>query len=297
MEYQKTLLREELVIRRIVTIHYFEFAKDYLFKGEKHDFWEFLYVDKGEVEVMAGAKGFKLKQGEMIFHKPNEFHNVWANGRVAPNLIVISFDCRSASMKFFENKIIGIGEKERDLLGNILTESKLAFDGYRKENGKTALSGRGNAPFGSEQLIKVNLEQLLISLVRKGANVKSESRLSFSTKQRFDSDMVKKLVAYMNGNTTSNLTFDDFRRFSGLGSTNLKTLFKEKAGTGVMEYYRTLKIERAKEYIREEELNFTEIAGRLGYASIHYFSRHFKKVAGMTPSEYAASVQSQIKEP
>ena len=47
----------------------------------------------------------------------------------------------------------------------------------------------------------------------------------------------------------------------------------------------------AEEMIRQGSHNFTEIAALLGYNSIHYFSRHFKKVTGMTPSEYASSVK------
>ena len=116
MEYVTTLLKEVLSVKKTVSVHYFEFASDYIYEGEKHDFWEFLYVDKGVVEVMADTKGYKLKQGEMIFHKPNEFHNVWANGKVAPNIVVISFECKSPAMKFFENKIISIGDHEKNLL-------------------------------------------------------------------------------------------------------------------------------------------------------------------------------------
>ncbi|MEG2287978.1 MAG: helix-turn-helix transcriptional regulator, partial [Ruthenibacterium sp.] len=58
-----------------------------------------------------------------------------------------------------------------------------------------------------------------------------------------------------------------------------------------MEYFGTLKINAAKRIVREGNHNFTEIAVLLGYNSIHYFSRHFKKVTGMTPSEYASSVK------
>lgn len=79
-----TIPRREMAVEAIVTVHYFEYAKNYVFEGEKHDFWEFLYVDKGEVEVMADSTGYRLRQGEMIFHKPDEFHNVFANGVVAP---------------------------------------------------------------------------------------------------------------------------------------------------------------------------------------------------------------------
>ena len=50
--------------------------------------------------------------------------------------------------------------------------------------------------------------------------------------------------------------------------------------------------ELAKELIREKNMNFTQIADYLGYTSIHYFSRQFKKIAGMTPSEYASSIKA-----
>ena len=39
-------------------------------------------------------------------------------------------------------------------------------------------------------------------------------------------------------------------------------------------------------------MNFTQISAHLGYTSIHYFSRQFKKIVGMTPSEYASSVKA-----
>ena len=51
-----------------------------------------------------------------------------------------------------------------------------------------------------------------------------------------------------------------------------------------------MKIEKAKEYIRENEMNFTQISDELGFSSIHYFSRLFKKKTGMTLTEYRSSV-------
>lgn len=48
MAYVKTYLKREIVIDSIVTIHYFEYTSDFIFHGESHDFWEFLYVDRGE---------------------------------------------------------------------------------------------------------------------------------------------------------------------------------------------------------------------------------------------------------
>jgi len=294
MDYVKTTLKEDIVIKKIVTVHYFEYAKDYVFEGEKHDFWEFLYVDKGEVEVMADSSGFRLKQGEMIFHKPNEFHNVWANGKVAPNLVVISFECKSAAMKYFENKILNIGDFEKNLLAQIIREAKEAYSSPLDLPTLERLEKKPVPCFGCEQLIKINLEQLLIYMIRKGKSIRTESKLSTSVKERSDEDMARKIIGYLEDVITGNVSFDDVCRFSSLSRTYLKVLFKEKTGVSVMEYYKKLKIEEAKKMIREGKHNFTEIAEILGYTSIHYFSRHFKKLTGMTPSQYASSVKVKI---
>ena len=110
-------LENTIEIEKIVSIYYFEYAKDFVFKGEKHDFWEFLYVDKGQAEVMADTEGYKLEEGDIIFHKPNEFHSVWANGRIAPNLIVMSFVCNSPAMKFFETRFFELKLMKKKYIG------------------------------------------------------------------------------------------------------------------------------------------------------------------------------------
>ncbi len=294
MEFSKTTLREEFIIKKIVTVHYFEFAKNYIFEGEKHDFWELLYVDKGEVEVMSDTQGYKLKQGEMIFRTPNQFHNEWANGKVAPNLVVISFECKSKKMNFFENKIISISDNEKRLLAQIIRESKAAFKSRLDDSSLKKLERHDNAYFGSEQLIKLYMEQMLISLFRKGKGIEIESRLSSSVKERSDENMTKKIISYLTANVTGNIGFEDVCRYSCIGRTNLKITFKEKTGKSIMEYYRSLKIEEAKRMIREDLHNFTEISEIIGYSSVQYFSRHFKKATDMTPSQYATSVQVKI---
>jgi AraC-like DNA-binding protein/quercetin dioxygenase-like cupin family protein len=292
MSYVKTILKEEFNIKEIVTVHYFEFAKNYIYEGESHNFWEFVYVDKGEVEIMADTNGYKLNQGEIIFHKPNEFHNLWANGKVAPNLIVISFHCNSPSMAFFENKILSADDMDRKLLSKIVKEAKNAFSSDLSVSELKKLEFRDNAIFGSEQLIKIYLEEFLINLVRRDTSITKEVRLSSSVKERSDNNMTTKIISFLQDNINNNLTFEDVCKFSNMSKTNLKTVFKEKTGTGVIEYFKSLKIEEAKRLIREEEMNFTQIADLLGYSSIHYFSRHFKKATGMTLSDFAYSVKS-----
>lgn len=294
MDYVKTPIKEEIVVRKIVTVHYFEYAKDYVFEGEKHDFWEFLFVDKGEVEVMADAFGYRLKQGQIIFHKPNEFHNVWANGIIAPNLIVVSFECKSRALDYFKGKILSIDDTGRNLLAQIISEAKDAYISPLNDPELKKLQKRAKSLFGCEQLIRIYLEQLLIYLVRKGENNKYTGKPSSSVKERAEKDIAAKISAYLDENVESNITFKEVCSYSLLSPTRLKSIFKEKTGTSVMEYYKNLKIEEAKRMIRESPYNFTQISEILGYSSIHYFSRHFKKATDMSPSQYASSVKAKI---
>jgi AraC-like DNA-binding protein len=290
-EYFKTAIEPVISINKIVTIHYFEFACDYIFRGEKHDFWEFLYVDKGEVEVMADTNGYKLTQGDIIFHKPNEFHSEWANGKVAPNFMIMSFECEDPAMEFFSDKIMRINSFERTLIAEILKEAQESYSNALGSHNK--LLKNRNPLFGSEQLIKIYLEMLLIKLVRKDSFVHASGRLNKSTLEKMEKDLIDTIIGYMHQNLNSDLTFEDICNHFSLGSTYLKTLFKDRTNTGVMTYFKNLKISEAKKLIREQQYNFTQIAYMLGYNSVHTFSRSFKDATDMSPSEYANSVKAK----
>jgi YesN/AraC family two-component response regulator len=77
----------------------------------------------------------------------------------------------------------------------------------------------------------------------------------------------------------------------------LQKLFREKTGGGVIEYFNRMKIETAKQMIREGKYNFTQLSEYLGYSSVCYFSRMFKKATGMSPSEYSSSIKIRTLRP
>ena len=93
MAYQSVSLDQELFIKSIYTIHYYEYQNDFHFDGERHDFWEFQCVDTGAAEVVTDNGCHTLSRGQVIFHRPNEFHTLKATGKTAPSIIVISFSC------------------------------------------------------------------------------------------------------------------------------------------------------------------------------------------------------------
>ncbi|MDY5095170.1 MAG: AraC family transcriptional regulator [Oscillospiraceae bacterium] len=290
MEYTAISLRRPIQIERIVSVHYFEYGPDFSFTGESHNFWEFVYVDKGEIIAIAGDKEHLVKKGQMIFHAPNEFHSLRATGTRPPSVVVVSFYCECPAMSFFEGRIAGAGDEERNLIAAIVRQAGEAFSTPLDDLLVQQLERRENAPFGAEQLIGLALEELLLGMIRRGTQGKTPHPTSL-IRERSQNDFWDRVQTYLENNVTRRLTLSDICRDNLVGRSYLQKVFREKTGGGAMEYFGNLKIQRAKELIREGGHNFTEIARMLGYTSIHYFSRHFKKVTKMTPSEYATSVK------
>lgn len=297
MNYKGVSLNRDFTIEELFSVHFFEYMSDFSFAGESHNFWEFLCVDCGEVEVVADNHHHTLKRGEIIFHKPNEFHRLHANGTVAPNLIVVSFSCNSPAMSFFEGKILTIGEVEKNLLASIIIEAKNAFTSKLDDPYLEELKRTPNYHPGAEQLISLYLEQLLIHMYRRYTTSYRQVPVSQSIKQRSSNDTYARVLTYLENNISSHLTVDQICRANLIGGSQLQKLFHEKHNCGVIDFFSKMKINEARRMIRNQNLNFTQIADQLGYTSIHYFSRQFKKITGMSPSEYASSIKLLAEEP
>ena len=96
---------------------------------------------------------------------------------------------------------------------------------------------------------------------------------------------------------SENLSVAQICKSNSIGRSQLQKLFRSKSGYSAIEYFSRMKIDFAKQMIRERHYNFTQIADALGFSSIHYFSRQFKQITGMTPSEYASSIKALSDKP
>lgn len=303
MEYQGIRMTDSIRIGELYSLHYFEYMNSFYFPGESHPFWEFVCVDKGEVTIGAGDRSFVLKRGQIAFHEPDEFHWVRAGGGVAPNLIVISFSCTGPLMDFFRGRILSINEADRKLLARIVNEAQTFLSGRLDDPYQTILSVREDAPAGASQVIRTSLEQLLIGLYRRYSGSPASGTHMINpvlapdktTKENADEELFTKIADYLAVNLAAHVTIEDICRDNLIGRSRLQKLFQEKCGQGIIEHYSEMKIDAAKQMIRNEEMNFTQISEKLGYSSIHYFSRQFKKITGMTPSEYASSIKAMAE--
>ena len=285
------LQRNERIIdvENIVTVFYLEYGKDFVFAGESHDFWEFTYIDKGSVVFTADTREFLLRGGEIAFHKPNEFHKLRADG-VPPNVSVASFVCRSEAMRFFENKIFRLSAAERDVLAKLIDEGRKAFS-LCSLPPVMGMRENPDAPVAAKQLTFNLLEQFLITLLRRGddAIVRERRHIARIERENYPKEMYE-ILQYLDRHIEEPLTVARIAEHFHMSENALKKYVARYIEGGVMQKFNDMKLERAKYLIREQDLNFTQIADFLGYSSVHYFSRLFHAKTGMTPSQYRDSI-------
>ncbi len=282
-------IENEIKIDGFYSIYYFEHGKNFTHSPEKHDFWELVYVDEGEIIAISEGIGRRLQQGAVIFHEPNEVHAHVSDRKVTNNMMVISFKADCPAMDFFKKKVFTLGKKEKVLISLFIEEAQKSIGNmphiYSGENG---LSDAKRIHVGSTQLLECYFIEFLISLLRQG----EEKELAPNDMSRMiaSNSIMGLILERIEKSVYENLKIDEICREFMIGKTKLISQFKEYMNMTPIEYHRNLKIKEAKRLLREEEYSVSEISDALGYTSIHIFSRAFKSAVGFSPKEYQRSV-------
>ena len=145
----------------------------------------------------------------------------------------------------------------------------------------------------AQQMILLNLELFLLTLRREREEKADDSKRFELTEEtaHLKSSRLIQVVHYMQEHVQEQNNMKTLCQVFYLSRETLHQVFNKYYGSEPMEYFSRMKIRRAREMMREENCNITEIAARLSYGSVQYFSRQFKKEMGMSPMEYLSSVK------
>ena len=118
------------------------------------------------------------------------------------------------------------------------------------------------------------------------------SELLQARRQSYKEHVVANVKAYIQENLNKRLSLHEVAAVFNFSPNYLSQLFSKYAGEGYVEYITSVRISAAREMLLQGELRIYEIAERLGFGSSFYFSKVFKKVEGVSPSEYVQRLDS-----
>ncbi len=255
----------------LYTFFYHEKEQGFLFPGESHPMLELTYVDQGSLHSVADGQDLLLKQGDIVIYAPNQWHMQYADVDVAPRYVTLTFDLTGDGLEPLMNRKFTASRQAVSLLRQMLREHE-QLDEF------------------SNDMIIAQLNTLLLELLREAA-APSNAKLQTSNAIHSENEIIRKAQQYISSHIREKLSVPLVARQVDVSPSYLTALFHKNLQISPGEYIRRIKLQESKQMIRENDLNFTEIAAALQYSTVHHFSRQFKEKFGITPTEYAKSVR------
>lgn len=279
MKYVSKKLSESISVTGIVNLHFFEFDNDFTTEGERHPFYELVFVNSGRLYISSEDYTGWLTSDQMLIHRADTVHSLSCRAGNEPTVIIIGFECSSGEIDLFSKTPTDLDDAEVKKLAEIVKEGRNVFlPPYNTP--VYDMKKRREQPFGSEQVLRLLLEYFLIQLIRKYRYDESGDEIIETP------SMMGEIIKYVSDNYLEKMTIDEL---AFLFRTNRATLcreFKRTTGKTLVEFINDKKFERAKRKILSSDATFTKIAEEMNFESIHYFTRFFKKMSGMTPKEF-----------
>lgn len=278
--YCGTAISDVLSVTEIYTMLRPDIVKNFPGKGERHPFPEILYLRRGKHTMLIDKMPHTLTDGQIILYAPESYHEASDIRPTLADAAVLTFACTSPLLTPLYNRAITLSARQKEMLEAIIDEGVPCFEGRAPDDTVRGMVLREGVDARALWGLRKQIELFLLDLSE------SEAPLTATRGTRRDAEFAA-AVDFLKQNLAVSLSLSQIALGCSMSVSKLKLLFREKAGTGPIDYLIRLRIERAKALIREGECNLSEIAERVGFSSLHYFSRTFKSTVGISPSQYA----------
>ena len=261
-------------IEAVYTAFERECEKDFYFAGEMHDFWEFVYVKQGKIGAAADDAVYKLSKGQIIFHKPMEFHRLWAEENTEPKIFIMSFRMRGRKTSALENGIFQLNYENEAILKALISRVNYVFhqtddDGLEKKN---------PLEWMDVQLIANDLERLFLMILKKESVLDTKNQTQSAQNYSL-------IIQQIEEHLFEPLSLSKLAGLCNMSVSSIKKTFSKYGGQGVMKYINQRKISEAALLLQKGK-SVTEVSDILAFSTQSYFSTAFKNSTGFKPSDY-----------
>ena len=263
-------ISSSLDISEIYTKFYQEKGTNYNFSGEKHSYWELTYVDKGELLTTIDGVSYPLKQGDLIFYAPMQFHTQSTFEKISSSYLTINFKMNFNHADLLCNKIFSLKRDSYFIVTKLIEELS-------------------NDNLYSNDLSLCYLKQLIIQMLRLD-NSHFHSKPTTHMQQTYENELLNDILLYIDDNIYEKISVSTLCDHFCISTSMLHSLFRKNMNNTAKNYINELKLSKSKELIRNSTHTLSEISEMLGFSSIHYFSKKFKLYFNISPTEYSKSI-------
>ena len=291
--YDRLPCQKPVDVTALVSVEYLELPKDFVFQAEHHRCWELNFIDYGSLRTWVDGREMLLQKQDMLLHAPMTPHGILEKTENTPNVASVAFESTSPALYDISGRIIRLSPELQKLLRDVFQYVSTISEGYLPVN---ELDRARHSPNPQKDLIlqlaALSLEKLLLELLRANAP-QPAARTAKLTTENQKTNLARMVEEYVNAHLDEKLSLARLSRHFNVSINKLSRDIRATTHRSPQELVAHQRLKAAKQMIRQEEYNFTQIAERLGFSSLHYFSQWFKKQTRMSPTEYATSVRSR----
>ncbi|WP_238884156.1 AraC family transcriptional regulator [Clostridium sp. YIM B02551] len=233
---------------------------------------ELLLVNGGRGYISIEDKRYSIEKGMLFYFNPSMTHTIEVDENEPMCFLSVHFSY--IELNYSKNSWVTKGGDE--LLP--LNSMEKLMDYYTIEVLFRKLTNLWDEKllgyeFASKTILQEILYEILNNINRKKSN--------YSTALK-----VNNIISYLNENIKRKITLNELSELVKLSPTYLSRSFKEITGYSIIEFFNKMKIDKAKELIIDGDKKVKEVAEILGFKDEFYFSRIFKRIEGISPSEF-----------
>lgn len=244
--------------------------RNYTFPGEKHPYWELTFIDNGTLTTTVDGEEYELNEMDLILYAPNQHHTQSNRSDQSCSYLTLLFDMDLQDDFLITNRVY---HAHRDLHRALNDFIKVSSNNMMYDN----------------ELMLCYLKELIIRVLQYDF-LEASPVASSPMQQKFENELLNEVIIYINDNIYEQLTIEEICHKFSISRSSLQTLFKNNLNIAPKQYISNLKLAKSKLMIKESIYTISEISSKLGFTSIHYFSRKFKQEFGITPSDYAKTI-------
>jgi AraC family transcriptional regulator, melibiose operon regulatory protein len=251
-----------------------------------HEAAELIIVLSGSFEVLVRNRSLRLKGGGMVFVQGDDLHTVHPREdrsvllgvQFSPALQMVCGASREPSMVLEELR--PQEPAHRNLLPAVADLARYVFD--------------HEPVFGDYSLLKRVCALLeAVQLVTKSSVALDDTDRASGGRER-PMEIAKRAIAYANDHYLEDIKLLDVAETVGVSYHHLSHTFKAVSGFSFREYLTLLRVNKARELLRDETLNITRISSGSGFSEHKHMDAAFKKYFTTTPTQYRKKYMNQL---
>ncbi len=234
---------------------------------------EMIFISEASGHIVIGGNRYPIKKGMLLYIPPGVEHTIEARLQNPEQYMTVHF---SASRMILDSDGKWRYQENIQTLHQPSAQELKDYIPFKELFEKLVETWIEKAP-SYEFVAGTYLRQLLIWISQN--NRKQDKNYAVSLK-------IDQVIEYMRQNINRKITLEELSGIARLSTFYLSRTFKEATEYPIIMYFNKMKIDKAKELLIEGNKKVKEVAYELGYSNEFYFSRIFKRIEGLSPTEF-----------